>query len=467
MAYRISFLIIALLQIYGCAGHSAYGPTDWYGPTDKIVAEKLVYEAIPFGTDETIQLFGAGQWLPGQFGFKGDNAFTAVTSRVERGMLIITENALYFLQWQKEDQMYGISQRVSIADMKQILLHPYGKNRRISVLTSEPAMHTYYYITWESGVVDTNKVETAHTMLNSLAAEADIKAKIEAGWTPLMFASKNGDLKKVRLMLDNGADVNAVNSTGWTPLMVACFNGHIEIIKLLVKNKASVNTRNNNGTTALHFAALSENKEAIDLLVTARAKVYPNANSGEDSYATALGFQASALYFEGKGYMDKAGENYKNAAEYFTIATEQFENSYDEVANKKMNADIKNALGFLATVFTQAAVDSAAKYQAQQQSRQIAEISALKYAYDSGTGYSGYYRAVNKFRANYSPINQGSPKISYSSADTSELKYLKNLYAGLIKNSRKLSEQNNRISICFKRFRTKREIEVCKNNIKE
>jgi ankyrin repeat protein len=65
--------------------------------------------------------------------------------------------------------------------------------------------------------------------------------------TELCTASMYGDLKKVKLLLDQGADVNEKGEYGRTPLMYAASGESpdcLEIMKLLLKNKADVSARN-------------------------------------------------------------------------------------------------------------------------------------------------------------------------------------------------------------------------------
>ena len=54
----------------------------------------------------------------------------------------------------------------------------------------------------------------------------------------LIWASKNGKIELVQLLIENGIDVNAVDDDGFTALRHASKNSHLEIVKLLTKNKA-------------------------------------------------------------------------------------------------------------------------------------------------------------------------------------------------------------------------------------
>ena len=57
----------------------------------------------------------------------------------------------------------------------------------------------------------------------------------------LLKASRTGDLKKVKYLVENGADVNALDEWGKTPLYMASYRGHLDIVKYLLENGADVN----------------------------------------------------------------------------------------------------------------------------------------------------------------------------------------------------------------------------------
>lgn len=63
----------------------------------------------------------------------------------------------------------------------------------------------------------------------------------------LIIACKQGDIEKVKSILNNGVDIQSCSFQGATGLHTACQNGHIEIVKLLIQYKADLNAKTHQG----------------------------------------------------------------------------------------------------------------------------------------------------------------------------------------------------------------------------
>ena len=102
-----------------------------------------------------------------------------------------------------------------------------------------------------------NKPEVLMTLLNH---EADVNAKKENGWTPLMLAaSDNPNLEALKVLLKAGADVNAKEEYGWTPLMLAArYNTNPEVLTVLLDAGTNAKAKNDEGQTALDYASVNE-----------------------------------------------------------------------------------------------------------------------------------------------------------------------------------------------------------------
>ena len=85
--------------------------------------------------------------------------------------------------------------------------------------------------------------------------ENDFNICDDHNWTLLHWASWDGKLNLVELLIQRGAKLNSLNSCNDTPLHCAVKNGHYEVVNYLIKfNISGVNAINLHGNTPLHYA---------------------------------------------------------------------------------------------------------------------------------------------------------------------------------------------------------------------
>jgi len=84
------------------------------------------------------------------------------------------------------------------------------------------------------------------------------------GLTPLVFASRQGDLESAKILLAAGADINQMSGYGWTPLLTATQNRHYKFASYLIDHGADVNLANKGGWTPLYIATDNRNIEGGD-----------------------------------------------------------------------------------------------------------------------------------------------------------------------------------------------------------
>ena len=105
----------------------------------------------------------------------------------------------------------------------------------------------------------------------------------------LLYASRHGDLRKVRALLGLGSDSNFQDKAGLTALMGASRKGYPEIVEMLLAAGAEVNLRTKYGYTALIKASLGGYRgyrEIVEMLLAAGADV--NLRT-EDEYTALMG----------------------------------------------------------------------------------------------------------------------------------------------------------------------------------
>ena len=106
-----------------------------------------------------------------------------------------------------------------------------------------------------------------------LENRANINKTDAKGGTALMFASANNYPDIVKLLLTRGANVNAVDSHLKTALMLATERGHLEVVRLLLANGANVNVFDDSGDTALYIAIEAKQPDIVELLIRNSADV--------------------------------------------------------------------------------------------------------------------------------------------------------------------------------------------------
>ena len=143
-----------------------------------------------------------------------------------------------------------------IFELAKILIE-HGANVCAEDESSETALHL------------TTNLKIANILIRN---GADIMAKDDLGSTPLHYAAGDNDLRKSKLLLDNGANINEVNTFG-TPLQNAVKKGHKEILKFLIKKGADVNARRWPFDAPLYCAITENQSELLQLLIFHGAKI--------------------------------------------------------------------------------------------------------------------------------------------------------------------------------------------------
>ena len=108
------------------------------------------------------------------------------------------------------------------------------------------------------------------------------------GFTPLLFAARQGSIETARLLLVAGAEVDDAAADGASPLVVASLSGHGKLGAFLLENGADPNAAGA-GYTALHAAVLRGDLELVEALVARGAN--PNAQLTKGTPVPRLGPQ--------------------------------------------------------------------------------------------------------------------------------------------------------------------------------
>ena len=76
----------------------------------------------------------------------------------------------------------------------------------------------------------------------------------------LMLASYNGHFETTKMLIQKGANIDQLNQRGQTPLEGVCFKGDLKIVKLLVENGAQFEGK------AIIYASIFGHKEIVQYL---------------------------------------------------------------------------------------------------------------------------------------------------------------------------------------------------------
>lgn len=110
---------------------------------------------------------------------------------------------------------------------------------------------------------------------------ADQNVTNKKGATPLILATFKNHLDVVKYLVDNGADMEkAVISDGYTALLFAADKGYTEIVKYLVQHGADKNKVNDNGASPLLIAAARGRLGIVQYLIEQGADLNKVQNDG-------------------------------------------------------------------------------------------------------------------------------------------------------------------------------------------
>lgn len=126
--------------------------------------------------------------------------------------------------------------------------------------------------------------------------EHDMNQGDDHGFSPLHWASKEGHMKIVDLLMLRGARINATNRGDDTPLHLAAAHGHRDILNMLLRNRADVNFTNEHGNTPLHYACFWGYQSVAEDLVHHGALVSLANKDGDTPLDKARGTLAKRLH---------------------------------------------------------------------------------------------------------------------------------------------------------------------------
>lgn len=115
------------------------------------------------------------------------------------------------------------------------------------------------------------------------------RTKKNYGATPLMLASSCGNETVVYFLLQNGAKIDAQDNRGWTSLFYATYQGHVNVVKMLLENDANREIREYDMEMTPLLVAAKEGHEVIfEVLLRHKASLQARTKLAEDARSLAL-----------------------------------------------------------------------------------------------------------------------------------------------------------------------------------
>ena len=115
-------------------------------------------------------------------------------------------------------------------------------------------------------------------------AKANPNLKNLWGWTALHCAAMYNKVEIARMLIDAGANVNITNKEGWTALHEAARKGHTKIAHMLIDAGTKLNVQDEDGWTSLHMASRYGSVEIVRILIDAGARTDIATNGRELPY---------------------------------------------------------------------------------------------------------------------------------------------------------------------------------------
>ncbi len=97
----------------------------------------------------------------------------------------------------------------------------------------------------------------------------------------LLKAVKKRNIKKVKTLLEKDADINAKDEDGYSPLMISIYNE--EMLRVLLANDPDINAQNNEGKTALMLALKWNDAASVQLLLDQEPDILIRDKSGNNA----------------------------------------------------------------------------------------------------------------------------------------------------------------------------------------
>ena len=96
----------------------------------------------------------------------------------------------------------------------------------------------------------------------------------------IFWASRQGHVNIVELLLSKGADINDKDDYGLSSILAASVGGHVNVVELLLSRGAVINDKDNDGWSSIIAASFRGHVNVVELLLSKGANLHDIANDG-------------------------------------------------------------------------------------------------------------------------------------------------------------------------------------------
>jgi ankyrin repeat protein len=161
---------------------------------------------------------------------------------------------------EEETPLMTVAHAGSVPAAKALLAHGAKVDARESwhgetaLMWAAAQKHPEMMSTLIAAGADVNAMSTVVKWERQTTAEPREKWLPIGGFTPLMFASREGCVECLKVLIDAKANVNQADPDGITPMVNALMNGHTDVAAYLVEHGADPNLADKTGRAALYAA---------------------------------------------------------------------------------------------------------------------------------------------------------------------------------------------------------------------
>ena len=154
-----SFLPLLLtFLISGCAA---------IGPSSSADFPQLVAKAVP-KADGNMVIFGTANWLPNTRGFSAvRSSFLSSPAAQIAGVLVVTNTAILFQQWEPEVNGFGVIKRLPYEELTASSMDSMGLGRRLVLQKKDFSFETFEFTKAGGNLADSAKTEEAVVFLGN------------------------------------------------------------------------------------------------------------------------------------------------------------------------------------------------------------------------------------------------------------------------------------------------------------